>query len=592
MKFSVVAEYYSKLEKTTKRLEMTALLTDLFLKTPPSELPKVVYLTQGKLYPDFVGVEIGVAEKLYLRALSLASGVSVKELDEQLKQAGDVGVLTERVLSKKPSSSLAAFMGLAEEELTVSEVYGTLDKIAKVSGEGAQETKIRYIAGLLKKASPLEGRYIARIILGKLRLGIADMTILDALAEAFAGGRENRPILEHAYNISSDLGLIAEVVAERGVEGLKGIKPKVGVPIRPMLAERLPTAEEILERMGGKCIAEYKYDGERMQIHKSGDRVVIFSRRLENITHHYPDVVEMSRRHIKAREAIVDGECVAINLDTGEMLPFQELMHRRGKYGIEKAMEEYPTAVFLFDCLYVDGRSLLNLPLLERRRALKEIVDESDRFRLSEHIIASSIEELEEMFERAIADGCEGLIAKSIAEESVYQAGARGFLWIKWKRSYQSKMVEPVDLVIVGAFMGRGKRAGTYGALLLAAYDSEKDQFVTVAKCGTGFTDEELFSLPKVLEPYKRDSKHPRVYSKLEADVWFTPAKVIEVIGDEITLSPVHTCGLDVVRRGAGLAIRFPRFTGRWREDKGPEDATTVKEIVEMYRSQLKKVTE
>jgi len=416
------------------------------------------------------------------------------------------------------------------------------------------------------------------------------MTIVDALSEAFCGSKSFRPIIEKAYNISSDLGLIAKILAEEGLEKIKSITPKIGIPIRPMLCERLPSPEEILEKLGGKCLAEYKYDGERVQIHKEGDKIWIFSRRLENITHHYPDIVEMAKKHIKSREAIVDGECVAINVDTGEILPFQELMHRRRKYGIEEAMKEFPASVFLFDCLYNEGESLIDKPLEERRKILREIVEEGERFKLSEAKLVTTVEEMEEIFERAISDGCEGIVAKSLGSDSIYQAGARGFLWIKLKRSYQSKMVEPVDLVIVGAFMGRGRRAGTYGALLLAAYDRNKDMFVTIAKCGSGFTDEDLENLPEILGEYKIERKHPRVFSKIDADVWFVPQKVIEVIGDEITLSPVHTCAMDVIRAGSGLAIRFPRFTGRWRDDKGPEDATTVDEIIEMYKKQLKKV--
>jgi DNA ligase-1 len=427
-------------------------------------------------------------------------------------------------------------------------------------------------------------------VTGKLRLGIADMTVLDALAVAYGGGKYAREIIERAYNLSSDLGKVARAVAEGGIEALKSFKISIGNPIRPMLAERLSSPSEILEKLGGKCIAEYKYDGERIQAHKSGDKVILFSRRLENITSQYPDAAELVRTHVKAKEAIIEAECVAVNLDTGEMMPFQELMHRRRKYDIAKAAIEYPVSLFAFDSLYVDGRDLTLEPYPVRHKVLEEIIKQSERFQLAKYLIVDNTEDLERFFEEAVEAGCEGLVCKSLSNDAIYQAGARGWLWIKYKRDYKSEMTDTVDLVVVGAFHGRGKRAGTYGALLLAAYNHENDTFETICKCGSGFTDEDLQNLPKMLEPYRIGHRHPRVNSNLEADVWFLPKMVIEVIGAEITLSPIHTCARDLIRKGSGLAIRFPRFTGRYRTDKSAEDATRVDEIIEMYRRQLKKI--
>ncbi len=346
----------------------------------------------------------------------------------------------------------------------------------------------------------------------------------------------------------------------------------------------------IRDRLGGKCIAEFKYDGERIQAHKRGDDVVLFSRRLENITGQYPDGVELIKKHAKAREAIIEAECVAVDPDTGEMKPFQELMHRRRKYGIKKAMEKYPVSLFMFDALQVDGRDLTLEPYPTRHQFLEKIIEPSDRVRVAEYLITDSPGELERFFEKAVESGCEGVICKSVSESAVYQAGARGWLWIKYKRDYRSEMTDTVDLVVVGAFHGRGKRGGTYGALLLAAYDPDEDVFKTVTKCGTGFTDEDLEKLPKMMEEHRIPHGSARVNSTLEADVWFEPKVVVEVIGAEITLSPIHTCAMDAVRKGSGLAIRFPRFTGNYRLDKAAEDATAVNEIVEMYQSQLKRV--
>ncbi len=586
MKYALIAEAYERIEATSKRLEMTDLLVDLLRNTPKDVIDKVAYLTQGKIYPDFVGIEIGVAEKLAVRALARATGNRENAIEEDLNKTGDIGETGRKFMVSKKQVTFF------QEPLTVQKVYETLDKMARTSGSGAVDTKMALLAGLLAAASPLEAKYILRTVTGNLRLGIADMTVLDALAVAYGGGKEAREYVERAYNVCSDLGRVAKAVVEEGIEGIKGFRVSVGEPIRPMLAERLSSPEEILEKLGGKCAAEYKYDGERLQAHKQGGDVRLFSRRLENISDQYPDAVRLLEKNVKAEEAIVECECVAVDSDTGEMRPFQELMHRRRKYEISKAVENYPVSLFIFDLLYVDGRDLTLEPFPIRRRLLEKAVVEGEHVSLTKSLVTSSPLELEKFFEEAIAEGCEGLVCKSVAKDSVYQAGARGWLWIKYKRDYKSEMIDTVDLVVVGAFHGRGKRAGAYGALLLAAYDSEKDAFETVTKCGTGFTDEDLAKLPKMLEKHVVAHKHPRVESLLEADVWFEPVVVIEVLGAEFTLSPIHTCALGMVRPGSGVAIRFPRFTGKYRDDKAAEDATGSDEILGMYRAQLKKIGE
>jgi len=584
--YSEIADAYEKIEATTKRLEMTDLLVDLLKKTPKEIIDKVVYLTQGKIYPDFIKLEIGVAERLAIKALARASGRRESEIEEDVKKSGDVGETAQKFIAQKRQITFF------QQPLTVQRVYETFDKMARASGSGAVDTKISLLAGLLADATPKEAKYIMRTVTGNLRLGIADMTVLDALAIAYGGGKETRELIERAYNISSDLGRVAKVVAEKGLGGIKKFQVVVGEPIRPMLAERLSSPEEILEKLGGKCIAEYKYDGERIQAHKKGDEITLYSRRLEDISDQYPDAIELLKRHVLAKEAILEAECVAIDPDTGEMRPFQELMHRRRKYGIEKAMEEYPVSLFMFDALYVDGKDLTLEPYPVRRKALESAVKEGERVKIAKYIITDNVKELESFFLEAIEEGCEGLMCKSIAEDSIYQAGARGWLWIKYKRDYKSEMTDTVDLVIVGAFHGRGKRAGTYGALLLAAYNPDNDTFETVTKCGTGFTDEDLAKLPEMMKKHVIQHKHPRVNSMIEADVWFEPKVVIEVLGAEITLSPIHTCAMDAIRKGSGLAIRFPRFTGNYRLDKAAEDATTITEIIEMYQKQLKKIVE
>jgi DNA ligase-1 len=565
---------------------MTDLLVGILKRTPKELIDKVVYLTQGRIYPEFVDLEIGVAEKLAIKAVARASGRSESDIEEDMRTTGDLGETTEKFMVKKRQVTFF------QQPLTVQRVYQTFDKMARASGSGTVNLKTALLAGLLADATPKEAKYIIRIVTGNLRLGIADMTVLDALAIAYGGGKEAREHLERAYNVSSDLGRVARTVVEKGLEVIKKFEVLVGEPIRPMMCERLSSPEEILEKLGGKCIADYKYDGERIQAHKKGDEVILFSRRLENISDQYPDAVELLKKHVKASYAILEAECVAIDPDTGEMRPFQELMHRRRKYEIERTMEEYPVSLFLFDALYVNGEDLTLKPYHVRRKMLKSVIEESDRMKITKSIVTDDVKELEKFFLEAVENGCEGLVCKSIAEDSVYQAGSRGWLWIKYKRDYKSEMTDTVDLVVVGAFHGRGKRAGTYGALLLAAYSSDSDTFETVTKCGTGFTDEDLAKLPKLMEKRKIPHRNPRVQSTFEADVWFEPVVVLEILGAEITLSPIHTCAMDVIRKGSGLAIRFPRFTGNYRLDKSAEDATTVSEVIGMYQKQLKKIGE
>ncbi len=588
MEYRLIAETYEKVEGTTKRLEMTDYLVQLFQSTPPEIIDRVIYLTQGKLYADYLGVELGLAEKLAIKAISKSTGIRENALKDMLRRYGDLGIVAEEAIKKKRQTTLFSFE--EEKKLTVEKVYENFEKIARAEGEGSQDRKIQLLAELLNLASPLEARYIVRTVEGKLRLGIADMTILDALSIAFGGSKELRSFVERAYNIHPDLGFIAKKLAVEGIEGVKGIKIQLGIPIRAMLAERLPSLEEILAKMGGRAAFEYKYDGMRIQGHV-GKKIWLYSRRLENLTSQFPDVVEALKEAFKGEEGIFDGEAVPVDINTGELLPFQVVSHRRGrKYGIEKAMEDYPVVLFLFDVLYLDGEDLTQKPYPERRKILERVIQPTDRVKFAHRIVSSDISEIRDFFNHAIEDGCEGLVAKNVGEESIYRAGAREFLWIKYKKDYKVEMGDTVDLVVVGAFAGKGRRKGTYGALLMAAYNPEKDRFETVCKLGSGFTDEQLAHLPKKFEELKIERKHPRVWSEMDADYWFVPKVVLEVIGAEITLSPTHTCAKDIVEKGSGLAIRFPRFTGRWRDDKSPEEATTTKELVEMYRNQIKKM--
>lgn len=582
MKFSIIADFYEKIEETSKRLEMTDFLVQLFKQTPNELIDKVVYLTTGRLYPLFVPIVLGLAEKLAIRSVAMTSGDKVDEVEEMLKKTGDLGEVTEQILKSKKQKSLQ------QKPLEVLDVYETLDKIAKSTGSGSVDTKLKLLSRLLLDGTPKEAKYIVRMALGTLRLGIAEYTVLDALAITYTGEKGNGPIIERAFNISSDIGYVAKTIATQGLETVKNFEVKLGSPVRMMLAQRLSTPEEILEKMQGECAIEYKLDGERVQAHKNNGEVNLFSRRLDNITEQYPDIAKLVKENIISETAIVEGEIVAIDLQTGELLPFQTLMRRRRKYGIKEAIEEFPASLNLFDILLVGKIDYTTKIYTERRKKLEEITEKNDRIKPVEAEIVNNPKDFETFFEKAIESGCEGLMAKSTQPDSIYEAGSRGFKWIKYKREYKTEMIDTIDTVIVGALMGRGRRAGTYGALLVAVYDPEQDMFRTISKVGTGFSDADLEALPEKLKEYKIDHKHPRVDSKLKADVWFTPGKVIEIIGAEYTLSQVHTAAMGAINKDSGIAVRFPRFTGKWRDDKSPEEATTVEEIIEMYQKQIK----
>jgi len=596
LEFIEVARTFNVMERITSRTQLTMALVSLIRKTPPDVIDKLVYFIQGKLGPEWKDIpELGVGEKMLIRAIALAYKVPEERVNRLYKEIGDLGTVAERLAniyrSKARKASLAAFFGEEEKPLTLGRVYQTLLRVAYAQGENSRDVKLRLVAGLLSDAKPLEAKYIVRFIEGRLRVGIGDATVLDALAIVYGGGVHAREIIERAYNLRADLGFIAKTLATRGIEALKDVHPTVGIPVRPMLAERGRDPAEILRKVGGRGLVEYKYDGERGQIHKDGDKVWIFSRRLENITRMYPDVVEMVRRHVKAEKAIIEGEIVAIDPETMELRPFQVLMHRKRKHDIHKIMKEVPVAVFLFDMILRDGEDLTQRPLPVRRSNLEESIDPGETFQIAKSIVTGDPDELWRFFLEAIENGAEGVMVKAVHEGSVYRAGVRGWLWVKLKKDYKSEMSDTVDLVVVGAFYGRGKRGGKLSSLLMAAYNPEKDVFRTVCKVATGFTDEELERMQDMLRPAIIPHKHPRVDSRITPDVWIEPRFVAEILGAELTLSPMHTCCLGRVKPGVGISIRFPRFI-RWRPDKAPEDATTEDELFEMYRRQLRRVEE
>ena len=577
MDYLIVAEAYRDLERATARLALIDRLAALLAETPAELLPTVCYLCQGMIAPEFAGVELGLAEKLAARAVATAVGVEVEQVRATVRQTGDLGQAAEQLM--------AEVAGGRPPSLQVALVVDTLGQIAAAEGQGSQARKLQLLGELLGQATRLEARYLLRLVTGTLRLGVGTPTILDALAQVHLGSRKDRPALERAYNICCDLGLVASTLVEGGLGAVEAMHVRPGNPVRAMLAQRLSDAGEILAKLGGACAAEYKYDGVRVQAHRTADgRLELFTRRLERISTQFPDIVEVLQAGLRPREAILEGEVVAYDPASGDLRPFQEVMFRRRKYGITEAVRDVPVSLFCFELLYADGEDLTRLSYPERRARLADAFTVSERLRLSTAIRVDDQQSLEAAFEQAVTDGCEGLLCKSLSPTAAYQAGARGWLWIKFKRDYRTELSDTLDLVVVGALYGRGRRRGMYGALLLAAYDPAADVFRTTTKCGTGFSDAELAALPDKLAPLAREQPPARVDpGQAAADVWFEPALVVEILSAELTLSPRYSAAWGKLKEDSGLALRFPRFTGRWRDDKAPEDATTTDELVGLF---------
>jgi len=570
------------MEKTTKRIELTNILVELLKKTPKKIIPNVVYLLQGIIRPNFEGVELGIAEKLAIRAISKSAGLPIKKIEDDYRECGDLGITASNILKIKTQTTFTA------EKITVERVYETLFKIAKLKGKGSQDLKMKHISSLLNDATPLEAKFVIKILLGTLRLGIAENTVMDALAIAFTGKKENRVQIENAYNVSSDLGKVSIIVATDGIDEIKKFKISLFSPIRPMLADRVQSEKDVIKKMPEQFVAEYKLDGERVQIHKQSDKIILFSRRLENITQYYPDIVERIGKTLNANEGVFEAEIVPINENTGEFLPFQELMHRRRKYKLDKAVSQYPITVNFFDVLYYDNKDCLNLECSERRKILEQIVHEDNFAKLVPMLIVKNENEVEDFLENSINAGCEGLMLK--APNAPYRAGMRGSNWLKLKREYRNELGDSLDLIVIGAYFGRGRRTGLYGTLLLATYNPKNDNLPSICKVGTGFTDESLDQLYQILSNKVTLKKNPRIVSEMEADIWFEPELVLEIIASEITLSPIHKTGLDLIRKSSGFALRFQNSQEKLGMKKRLRMLLRTKRYLRCIRDSLKSI--
>lgn len=574
MKFKTLAEFFDKIESASSRLKMTDYLADLFKESNKDEIDKIIYLCQGSIAPRFKGIDLGVGEKFVIRAIALTTGHEAKDINLKYKKSGDLGDVAYELLSKKRQGALFS------NELSVKKVFENFIKLAKVEGAGSQEIKIKLISELLSSASPIEARYIARFPTGSLRLGIGDPTILDALSVYEKGSKEMREELERAFNLTSDLGLIAKTLFE-DPNKLKKIKPIPFSPIRSSLAERMSSAEDIFKKLG-KCIIDSKYDGLRMAVHKKGDKIEIYSRNQERITKMFPDIVDEIKK-LKVKELIFEGEALAYDETNKKYFSFQETMKRKRKYDIKKMKEQFPIRVFIFDLLYLDGKDYTQEPYIKRRKTLEKLIPKKTKILNPSNIItAESPKEIHEFYQECIEEGLEGIIAKDT--EAPYIAGARKFSWIKLKKSY-GKVADTFDVVIVGYYLGKGHRAQfNFGGLLTAVYNKEKDKYETIARIGSGFTEEEMQTFEKELSKISLKEKPKELDSEIKPDFWVKLKYVITVSADEISLSPMHTCAKDS-NNEKGFALRFPRML-HIREDKDPKDATTTNEIKEMYRMQ------
>jgi len=587
MKFQKLAQYFSRLEATTSRLEITAILADLLRESSPQEVAKICYFSLGRLAPLYAGVEFNLAEKLMIKVLAKAFGQKEEKIRQEFKSIGDLGEMVYKLKIKNPKSQVPDKFQIPNSKnpkLTVEEVYQRLLEIAKENGEGSVERKIEKMATLIKELDPLSAKYVVRIPLGRLRLGFSELTILDALSWMLVGDKSKRKEIEAAYNVRADVGEIAKgLKAKEPLGGLKKIKPTVGVPIMPALCQRLPTPEEMIEKMGVVAV-EPKFDGTRLQVHfRRPDLVVIFTRNLENATAMFPDIVEGVKKEVKAREAILDGEAIGFDPKTGEFLPFQETIKRKRKYEVRQKAKEIPLKYFVFDILYKDGESLLGLPLEKRRKILEETLPvTNERVVLTFQIITDNPEELRRFHDEQVVKGLEGAVVKKW--QAGYDPGRRGYTWVKFKAEKKGKrgggLKDTLDCVVMGYYKGRGKRAAFgIGAFLVGVRESENsDRFLTISKIGTGLTDEQWKELKAKSEKLrvKSQPKEYKVNKNLAPDVWCQPQLIVEIEADNITISPIHT---------AGFALRFPRLL-RFREDKSPKQATTLVEAKKLYRMQ------
>ena len=573
MQLRDLAETCDRLEATRSRRTLVDIIADLLRRASAEDREPIVYLLQAALRPPYEGVELGVGDKLLVDGIAASYNANTTAVERRYRRLGDLGLVAAALAPKgRPRGR------------TVRDAYQALLAIARTSGAGSAERKRTLLVQLLRPLGAVGAKFIVRVAQGRLRLGVGDQTILEAAALAALGDRRQKALLEHAYNVRSDLGGVVRLAFARGGGAkLKALGPEIGIPVRPALAQRLGSAEAIIARLG-EVQVEPKYDGFRVQIHWNGRRVWAFSRRLENVTDMFPELAQAARRQLKMSRAILEGEAVGYDPETGEFLSFQVTMTRKRKTRVAELAARHPLRLFAFDLLYAGRRNCLGLPQRERSARLRKLLVSraNDAIVVTDTLMTHDVEELERYFDEMIHLGLEGVLAKR--PDAPYQPGARSYDWVKLKRAYQSKLRDTVDVVLVGYFRGRGRRAALgVGSLLAAIRDPTGERFRTVAKIGSGLSDSAWRDLRAELDKQASRTRPTRVDSLITPDVWVQPRVVVEVLADEITRSPFHTCGK--TGEEPGYALRFPRMLGL-RTDKSLADATTEREIIDLYRLQ------
>jgi DNA ligase-1 len=583
MNFHAVAECFEEIEKTPSRTETTKLLADLLKQATPSEAAIIAYLSLGSLNPVYKSTQFNIAEKTLIKVVAKLTSTSLEHAEKALKIKGDLGLVLFDAREKHATP---------HDGLTVHNVASALKKLYEISGEGSQSDKEHALVELLKDLDALSGKYIVRIILGKLRLGFSDMTLLDAFSWMSTGDKSLRLILEEAYNVSADIGHIIALLKEEGVAALKAMKIEPGIPVRLASAERMISAHEIIKKLG-PCAAEPKLDGFRVQVHvdKRGKtpKIHFFSRNLNDMHGMFPDL-EQAVSHLPVETFIGEGEAIAYNTETGVFLPFQETVKRKRKHDVESFIEDVPLHLYFFDVLYVDGAPCINETFTQRRAKLKALLSNvpktaTQSIFLIEDKKMSGGEELDEYFNECISSGLEGLVLKKL--DAPYTAGKRNFNWVKFKRKESGQLDDTIDCIILGYYAGHGKRASFgIGAFLVGIRNEKNDTIETIAKVGTGLSDTEWKELKKECDKRALSTK-PRAVEcakDLVPDVWVSPEIVCAIRADEITLSPMHSAGK--TEKDLGYALRFPRLMG-YRPDKAADQATDVSEIKRLFKLQF-----
>lgn len=577
MDYKVLADVYLDLESNSKRLKKTKIISNLLKITPKQEIDKIILLLRGTVFSLTDQTELGISNRLLLKAINITTGFSVIELENMWRETGDLGIVTQNLFSKKKQSTLFS------QTLDVQTVFETLKKLALMEGKGSTDQKVKLIASLLSSASALESKYIVRTVLQDLRVGVAESTLRDAIAWTYLTNpsydddtdsinpdrekyNEIIEVLQSAIDKTNDYALVAKLASE-GIEKLKELKIIIGKPIKVMLAQKT-NIHDSFEKLGSPAAFEYKLDGFRMQIQKQDDNVTIFTRRLEEVTNQFPDVVEIIKKNVNAKSCILDCEAVGYNPKTLKYTPFQSISQRiKRKYDIERIIEDLPVEINVFDILYLNGFELLNETFEVRRKKLISILNEQERKIVAiKQIITSSKEEANSFFEESLKQGNEGIMGKSL--NSIYRPGSRVGSMVKIKPH-----MDELDLVIIKAEWGTGKRNGWLTSFTVAC--QEDGEYLELGKVGTGLKEkkEEGLSFEELTDLLK-----PLITKQTGRDVEVSPKIIVALRFEEIQKSPSYS---------SGYALRFPRIVAL-RDDKSLDEIATLLDVEEAFKLQGK----